>query len=187
MTVDGHATTRQPNSLRRGWRTRWKFRERCHDEDRRGFRIVVEAQPDTVAICHCQIRQRRTGVPLTCNAYFPKSKVRLEGEAQTPQPLLPGLRLDGRLDTRSTSQSVWRCGWVLQRAEFPAPGGERCALGQYCQRAFSIPRAIDRFRARVKCFPTPVLRPALISLLSFSTTSVGVDFGTPTPYHWLAS
>src|SRR5262249_9606224 len=34
----------------------------------------------TVAICHCQICQRRTGVPLTCNAYFPKSKVRLEGE-----------------------------------------------------------------------------------------------------------
>jgi len=46
----------------------------------RGFRVVVEAEPDTVAICHCQICQRRTGVPLTCNAYFPKSKVRLEGE-----------------------------------------------------------------------------------------------------------
>jgi hypothetical protein len=27
-----------------------------------------------------QICQRRTGVPLSCNAYFPKSKVRLEGE-----------------------------------------------------------------------------------------------------------
>ena len=40
----------------------------------------VEAKPDIVGICHCQICQRRTGVPLTCNAYFPKSKVRLEGE-----------------------------------------------------------------------------------------------------------
>jgi hypothetical protein len=46
----------------------------------RGFRVVVEAEPDIVGICHCQICQRRTGVPLTCNAYFPKSKVRLEGE-----------------------------------------------------------------------------------------------------------
>src|SRR5262252_3576905 len=46
----------------------------------RGFRVVVEAEPDTVSVCHCQICQRRTGVPLTCNAYFPKSKVRLEGE-----------------------------------------------------------------------------------------------------------
>jgi hypothetical protein len=46
----------------------------------RGFHVVVEVEPDTVAICHCQICQRRTGVPLTCNAYFPKSKVRLEGE-----------------------------------------------------------------------------------------------------------
>jgi len=47
----------------------------------RGFRVIVEAeQPNTVTICHCQICQRRTGVPLTCNAYFPKSKVLLEGE-----------------------------------------------------------------------------------------------------------
>ena len=46
----------------------------------RGFRVVVEAEPDIVGICHCQFCQRRTGVPLTCNAYFPKAKVRLEGE-----------------------------------------------------------------------------------------------------------
>jgi hypothetical protein len=46
----------------------------------RGFRVVVDAEPDTVAICHCQMCQRRSGVPLTCNAYFQKSKVRLEGD-----------------------------------------------------------------------------------------------------------
>ena len=45
-----------------------------------GFRVIVEAEPDTVAVCHCQFCQRRTGVPLTCNAYFSRSKVRLEGE-----------------------------------------------------------------------------------------------------------
>ncbi len=100
----------------------------------RGFRVVVEAEPDIVGICHCQICQRRTGVPLTCNAYFPKSKVRLEGEhriytrdcpdgRKPAQPLLPGLRLDRRLDSRSASKSVWRRGWVLQRPEFPASRG----------------------------------------------------------------
>src|SRR5262249_58908726 len=47
----------------------------------------------------------------------------LSGGTQAAQPLLPRLRLDGRLDSRSTSKSVWRCGWVLQRPEFPAPGG----------------------------------------------------------------
>ena len=46
----------------------------------RGFRVIVDAEPDFVSICHCQFCQRRTGVPLACNAYFPKSKVRLEGE-----------------------------------------------------------------------------------------------------------
>jgi hypothetical protein len=44
----------------------------------RGFRVIVEAEPDAVVICRCQVCQRRTGVPLTCNAYFPKSKVRLD-------------------------------------------------------------------------------------------------------------
>ena len=46
----------------------------------RGFRVIVEAEPDFVSICRCQFCQRRTGVPLSCNAYFMKSKVRLEGE-----------------------------------------------------------------------------------------------------------
>ena len=36
----------------------------------RGFRVIVEAEPDFVSICHGQFCQRRTGVPLTCNAYF---------------------------------------------------------------------------------------------------------------------
>ena len=49
----------------------------------RGFRVVVETEPDTVAVCHCQICQRRTGASLACNAYFPKAKVRLEGEYRT--------------------------------------------------------------------------------------------------------
>jgi hypothetical protein len=40
---------------------------------------AVDGEPDFVSICH-HFCQRRTGVPLTCNAYFPKSNIRLEGE-----------------------------------------------------------------------------------------------------------
>src|SRR5262249_23922224 len=58
----------------------------------RGFRVVVEAEPDVVGICHCQMCQRRTGVPLSCNAYFPKLKVRLEGEYR----IYPGDCPEGR-------------------------------------------------------------------------------------------
>src|SRR5262249_4209387 len=36
---------------------------------------------------------------------------------------LPDLRLDGRLDSRSASKSLWCRGWVFQRPEFPASRG----------------------------------------------------------------
>src|SRR5262249_1252566 len=39
---------------------------------------------------------------------------------QTAQSFLPDLRLDGRLDSRSASKSLWCRGWVFQRPEFPA-------------------------------------------------------------------
>ena len=45
-----------------------------------GFRVVVSCEPVFVNLCHCQDCQRRSGVPLTWNAYFPKSETVLEGE-----------------------------------------------------------------------------------------------------------
>jgi len=41
---------------------------------------VVEGEPIIVNICHCRRCQRRTGAPMSSNAYFPKAAVRLEGE-----------------------------------------------------------------------------------------------------------
>jgi glutathione-dependent formaldehyde-activating enzyme len=118
----------------------------------RGFRVVVEAEPDTVAICHCQICQRRTGVPLTCNAYFPKSKVRgraqnlyprLSRGAQTAQPFLPDLRLNRRLDSICVQISLVSRLVASTTGIFRLPwrrsGRRRCALGQRSRRAFSIP------------------------------------------------
>ena len=45
-----------------------------------GFSVVVSCEPEFINVCHCQDCQRRSGVPLTCNAYFPKSETVLEGE-----------------------------------------------------------------------------------------------------------
>jgi hypothetical protein len=44
------------------------------------FRAIVTGEPDYINICHCRDCQRRSGAPLTCNAYFPQSRVRIEGE-----------------------------------------------------------------------------------------------------------
>ena len=45
-----------------------------------GFRVTAEGEPDVVNICHCRACQRRTGVPLTCNAYFHTERVSLDGD-----------------------------------------------------------------------------------------------------------
>ena len=45
-----------------------------------GFRVITSGEPEAINICHCQACQRRSGVPLTANAYFHKSAVHLEGE-----------------------------------------------------------------------------------------------------------
>ena len=45
-----------------------------------GFRVIVSGEPNAVGICHCTECQRRSGVPLTYNAYFHRAQVRLEGD-----------------------------------------------------------------------------------------------------------
>ena len=46
----------------------------------RAFRVIVTGEPEFINVCHCQACQRRSGVPWTCNAYFRRSEVRLEGD-----------------------------------------------------------------------------------------------------------
>src|SRR5262247_959493 len=62
---------------------------------------------------------------------------------------------------------------VSSAMSLPKSGGESAST--------SPPRSASRV------FMLGSARPALISLLSFSTISAGVAFGAPTPYHWLAS
>jgi hypothetical protein len=43
------------------------------------FSVIVSAEPMVVNVCHCRDCQRRSGVPWTSNAYFPRETVRLNG------------------------------------------------------------------------------------------------------------
>ncbi|HET6198503.1 MAG TPA: GFA family protein [Acetobacteraceae bacterium] len=45
------------------------------------LRAVTSGEPLRVSVCHCITCQRRTGSVLSCNAYFQKSSVRIEGAA----------------------------------------------------------------------------------------------------------
>jgi hypothetical protein len=49
----------------------------------REFRVVVAGDPTFVNICHCTECQRRSGVPLTSNAYFHSADVQLKGDYKT--------------------------------------------------------------------------------------------------------
>lgn len=43
------------------------------------FRVIVEGEPRSVAVCHCRSCKRRTGSAFAYNAFFPIANVRLEG------------------------------------------------------------------------------------------------------------
>ena len=43
------------------------------------FSVAVSAEPTMVNVCHCRDCQRRSGVPWTSNAYFPREAVSLDG------------------------------------------------------------------------------------------------------------
>ena len=45
--------------------------------------MAVTGEPVMVNMCHCTECQRRSGVPLTVNAYFNEVDVKIEGEHKT--------------------------------------------------------------------------------------------------------
>src|SRR5262249_40351442 len=107
----------------------------------RGFCVVVEAQPDIVCICHCHICQRRTGVPLTCNAYFPRSKVRLEGEHRIYTRDCPEGR---KLHNHFCPACGSTVGWTLDLR----PNQFGVAVGCFDDRNFPPPVASSAFTAQ---------------------------------------
>jgi hypothetical protein len=56
------------------------------------FSVIVTCDPTVVNVCHCRDCQRRSGVPWTSTAYFPKEYVRLEDPIEsTPAQATQGL------------------------------------------------------------------------------------------------
>ena len=47
------------------------------------LRVVVTGAPSVVNACHCTDCQRRSGAPMTSNAYYSDKNVRLEGISRT--------------------------------------------------------------------------------------------------------
>jgi len=46
------------------------------------LRAITSGEPIRVSVCHCTTCQQRTGSIFSCNCYFRKSSVQIEGEAK---------------------------------------------------------------------------------------------------------
>jgi len=139
--------------------TRWNFRESCHDEDCELPMPWISCRcRDWAWHCwHLSLPDLSAahGRAVNLQRLFPEVEGSAWGRAQnlypgvsrgtqTAQSLLPDLRLDGWLDSRSASKSVWCRGWVLQRPEFPASpgvdlGGGDVRLGNAAGRHSAFP------------------------------------------------
>ena len=72
------------------------------------FRAVVEGEPDLVGFCHCRACQRRTGAPVSANAYFRRETVRLEGEYRTyTRPASEGRTVSNRFCPQCGATICW--------------------------------------------------------------------------------
>jgi hypothetical protein len=144
-----------------------RCRGAVHDEDGKlsmpGLRVIVDGEPDIVSICHCHFCQRRTGVALSCNAYFPKSNIRLEGEHKIYTREAAERR---KMHTYFCPTCGSTVGWILDlrpnqfgvavgcfttptsRLQSNQSGRRTCALfGRRCQPTFCASRAVDTIRS----------------------------------------
>ena len=98
----------------------------------RSFRLIAAGEPEFVNICHCTECQRRSGVPLTCNAYFLKDNVRLEGEYKVYTRDAP----DGR---KLSNHFCPTCGSTVCWSFDLRPGHYGVAVGCFNDPDFPVP------------------------------------------------
>jgi hypothetical protein len=96
------------------------------------FRVIVTGEPKSVAVCHCRACQRRSGVPWTCNAFHPRSDVRLEG------PYKIYLR-DGQEGRKIRQHFCPDCGTTVYSAGEKFPGMCTVMVGAFADPAFPAP------------------------------------------------
>ena len=74
-----------------------------------GFTATAATEPGVVMACHCTWCQRRSGVPVTINAYFKKDDVRLEGDYKVfERPAPEGRKLYNYFCPTCGTTLAWR-------------------------------------------------------------------------------
>ena len=74
-----------------------------------GFTATAATEPGVVMACHCTWCQRRSGVPVTINAYFKKDDVRLEGNYKVfERPAPEGRKLYNYFCPTCGTTLAWR-------------------------------------------------------------------------------
>jgi hypothetical protein len=97
-----------------------------------GFRATVTGEPEMINMCHCTDCQRRSGVPMTVNAYFKDENVKLEGDYKVYAREAPQGR---KLHNHFCPTCGATVGW---RADL-RPGWFGIATGTFNDRAFPAP------------------------------------------------
>jgi hypothetical protein len=96
------------------------------------FRVIVTGEPRSVAVCHCGACQRRTGVPLACNAFYARSDVRLEGSYRVY------LR-EGQEGRKIRQHFCPDCGTTVYSAGEKFPGMCVVPVGAFADPGFQAP------------------------------------------------
>lgn len=97
-----------------------------------GLRVIVSAEPQRVAICHCTDCQRRSGVPLACNAHFRTEDVRMEGPSKVY------LR-DGQQGRKVRHHFCPECGTTVLSQGEKFPGMCMVVVGAFADPDFPAP------------------------------------------------
>jgi hypothetical protein len=130
----GRARRRDRNTVWRGGRK--GEMEKVAKCQCNGFRVVVTGDPSIVNVCHCTDCQRRTGSPLSANAYFNKADVRLEGEYKVySRPTASGRQFHTHFCPNCGSTLVWTLD--IRPDDFGV------AVGSFNDPGFPIPTVSD--------------------------------------------
>ncbi len=96
------------------------------------FKAIVNGEPKSVTVCHCGACQRRSGVPWTCNAFYPRSDVRLEG------PYKVYVR-DGQEGRKIRQHFCPECGTTVYSTGEKFPGMCMVVVGAFADPTFPPP------------------------------------------------
>jgi hypothetical protein len=149
------------------------------------LRAVTSGEPLRVSVCHCITCQRRTGSVLSCNAYFQKSSVRIEGaaglyarRAESGREVRNNFCPDCATTCTGRLMSLPICmEWQSVRSPIPhslrrhSPSGRKpCTVGSTCRIRSTIQRPVrcrddgDRPFKRFPCTSAPPARASRTSI-----------------------